>query len=193
MNIKTKLTLLTTIVFCLIFVPNKVSPAERVFTNDYLILNYVEPQKPITTFVAESVVTPTKFVVKSVPSNRNAFAYMYYTAITSRGSVQYKLQQQAQTNEKGFRTIGDYYLVAMGSYYGKAGDRLQITLANGFKYKVMLGDIKSDVHTNSTNQVGQDGSIIEFILDKKVIANHSIFVQNAKPLMGSIIKIEKEL
>ena len=129
-----------------------------------------------------------KYTNMAVPSNRNAVAYMYYTAITSKGSPQYKLQTQAYTDELGFRRVGEYYLIAMGQYYGRTGDKLLVTLASGLQYKVMIGDSKAKPHTTNGYKVGLDGSIVEFIADKK-LWKHS----NLDPFRASIISIQKEI
>ena len=144
-------------------------------------------------FPAINVDREQKFVVKSVPSNSNAFAYMGYTTITSRGSKQYKLQQIAYTDIYGIRCVQQYYLVAMGTYYGKVGDTFKIHTASGGWYMVMMGDVKSDVHTDTSNRVSGDGSIIEFIVDRKVIKTHKDFGRATEHLRDTIIKIEKEI
>ena len=131
---------------------------------------------------------PQQYVAVVVPSNYNAVAYMYYTAITSKGSPQYKLQAQAYTDEQGFRRIGEYYLVAMGQYYGMTGDKLLITLSSGLQYKVMIGDSKAKPHTTNGYKVGLDGSIVEFIVDKRVFKSSSL-----AQYRGTIVRIEKEV
>lgn len=144
-------------------------------------------------FPAINVLREQKFVAKSVPNNSNAFAYMGYTAITSRGSKQYKLQQIAYTDIFGIRCVQQYYLVAMGTYYGKVGDTFKIHTASGGWYMVMMGDVKSDAHTDPSNRVSGDGSIIEFIVDRKVIRTHQDFNQATEHLRDKIVKIEKEV
>lgn len=42
-------------------------------------------------------------------------AYMDYRCITDTSSVQYEMQQQAYTDGRGFRKIGDDYCVALGT------------------------------------------------------------------------------
>ena len=103
-----------------------------------------------------------------VPNIDTSFkSFMDYRTITSRGSRQYQLQQQAYTDESGFRRIGKYYLVAMGTYYSEqAGKKFIVELENGNTIFVMTGDIKQDVHTDENNQyVLHNGNVIEFIVD----------------------------
>lgn len=85
----------------------------------------------------------------------------------SRKSAQWKLQEQAYTDENGLRKIGDAYLVALGSYYGTTlGTKYTVTLANGNVFNIILCDCKQDRHTDSKNQVClSNGSILEFYVD----------------------------
>lgn len=84
-----------------------------------------------------------------------------------KSSAQWKLQEQAYTDENGLRKIGDAYLVALGSYYGTTlGTRYTVTLANGNTFQIILCDVKNDIHTDSNNQIClSNGSIIEFYVD----------------------------
>ena len=93
---------------------------------------------------------------------------MDYRTITNQGSYAYKLQQQAVTDENGLRKIDDYYCVAMGTHYGKVGDKLYIETDEGACWKVILADIKSDKHTDSTNSYTlSNGCMMEFIVDTR--------------------------
>lgn len=93
-------------------------------------------------------------------------SYMDYRTITSIGSAAYELQKQAVTDENGLRKIDDYYCVAMGTHYGKVGDTLYIETDEGASWKVILADIKSDKHTDSTHSYTlSNGCMMEFIVD----------------------------
>lgn len=93
-------------------------------------------------------------------------SYMDYRCITSKGSAAYQLQQKAVTDENGLRKIDDYYCVAMGTRYGKVGDTLYIETDEGASWKVILADIKSDKHTDSTHSYTlSNGCMMEFIVD----------------------------
>ena len=89
--------------------------------------------------------------------------WMNYDAITNRQSAQYKFihtwgwcDNQEFIRCSGERDLGitdDYYLVALGSYYGTAiGTKFRITTSTGQKFYAALGDCKANQHTNSTNQ-----------------------------------------
>ena len=114
----------------------------------------------------------------------------------SRSSAQWKLQEQAYTDENGLRKIGDAYLVAMGSYYGRTlGTTYQVTLSNGNSFTVMLCDMKDDRHTDANNQVClSNGSVIEFYVDTDVmpsIVRQMGTVGALEQFSGSIVSIEK--
>lgn len=103
-------------------------------------------------------------------SNTGFKAYMDYRALTNRASTQYSLQQDAYTNEAGFRMYDGYYMVALGTFYAQsAGEKFHIVLDSGVEFDVITGDIKSDAHTDSKHQ-HRNGNIVEFIVDTKLIS-----------------------
>lgn len=100
-------------------------------------------------------------------------SYMDYRTITNKGSYAYQLQQQAITDENGLRKINGYYCVAMGTRYGKVGDTLYIETDEGAHWNVILADIKSDKHTDSTHSYTlSNGCMIEFIVDTEKMPIH---------------------
>lgn len=116
----------------------------------------------------------------SLPKHNTDFkAFMDYRYITDTTSDQWELSQIAYTDEYGLRKVDDYYCVAMGSYYSEnVGDKFEITLENGNKFNVIIGDLKQDCHTDATNQYTPvydnngnfyGANVIEFIVDDNVI------------------------
>lgn len=93
--------------------------------------------------------------------------YMDYRKITDKSSKQWALQEQAWTEGRGFRKIGEHFLVAVGTFYAKeVGKELLIELEDGQRIKAIVGDIKQDKHTDPTNRyVPVNGNIVEFIVD----------------------------
>ena len=93
--------------------------------------------------------------------------YMDYRKITNKNSKQWKLQEQAWTEGRGFRKIGEHFLVAVGTFYAdEVGKELLIEFEDGQKIKAIVGDIKQDRHTDPTNRyVPINGNIVEFIVD----------------------------
>ena len=60
----------------------------------------------------------------------------------------------------------------MGTYYGNVGDVLRISTDLGNEYLVILGDVKSDRHTDSENKYTvHNGCMLEFIVDSYEISN----------------------
>ena len=123
--------------------------------------------------------------------------YMDYRAITNKRSWQWGLQTRAYTNNEGFRMIDGKYLVALGTYYSNGyGEEFIITLNNGKQLNVMVGDIKANRHTDSTNRyIARNGNIVEFIVDTNMLNNMSRKMGNVSysGLHGGITKIEKIL
>lgn len=127
-----------------------------------------------------------------VPTNSGAIAYQYSSSITKTGSPQITLQNLATPDSLGYTKIGDYYLIAMGKYYGSVGDKLRITTevsGETLQFKVILGDVKASIHTKGGKGiVGLDGSILEFIVDKTVFVH-----PNIEQFRGVITNIEREV
>lgn len=88
-------------------------------------------------------------------------SYMDYRMITSPSSKQYKLQQNAYT-EDGYRKVDGRMMVAMANF--SVGDKLDIHLSSGEVLQVIIGDIKA-----STTCAHPDGSILEFIVDTRTM------------------------
>lgn len=122
--------------------------------------------------------------------------YMDDVMITARYSEQWKLFNEAKygevvTDDIGFQYIegvdpdtGEpmkFYTVALGTYYlSHIGEKFRVTMANGFQFGVITGDIKSDAHThagnNTANVKAREGhningclagsnDMLEFIID----------------------------
>ena len=102
-------------------------------------------------------------------ANSQKMTYMDYRAITNKASNQYKSQQRDDVwvDEYGFlEQNSEWYVVAMGSYWGKIGDKFIIHLENGEIISCVLGDIKSDRHTDRQNYAHEsDGHVVEFLIN----------------------------
>lgn len=109
----------------------------------------------------------------------NSFkAYMDYRYITSPNSIQYELQQNAWTDNNGFRRCGNNrYMVALGTYYTgySCGKEFKIILQDDTVIDCITGDVKADIHTDDTNRYTLINSelacIVEFIVDTDSLIN----------------------
>ena len=98
-------------------------------------------------------------------------SYMPYTAITSKSSPQYKLQQIAYTGTYGIRQYDNRYCVAIGTAFNAdVGTYFDLILANGTVIPCIVADIKADKHTDSNNMVTiANGCLTEFIVDSSTL------------------------
>jgi len=144
--------------------------------------------------------TKVKTVSRGVPRKTNGKfkSYMDYRTITSKSSDQYKFQQECWTDEDGLRRYEHYYVVAMGTYYSSTvGDKFRIDLDNGNTIEVVIGDIKDDKHTESTNRfISHNGNIVEFIVDSRKLSSlvkkmGDVSYVNGIDLQGGIIGIHQ--
>lgn len=121
-------------------------------------------------------------------------SYMDYRALTDTSSTQYAMQQCAHTDGNGLRKIDEHFCVAMGTYYGELGDILHIETDEGATWTVILSDIKSDVHTDSTHRyTTANNCMMEFIVDTNAM-NYDIKQSgtvNALGFQGKICKVTK--
>jgi hypothetical protein len=121
--------------------------------------------------------------------------WMGYLAITSTSSPQYKLQHsQAYTGKYGIRMVGNRYCIAVGSHYcSTIGTKIDVVLSNGNTIPCILGDQKSDKHTDATNSYhAVDGSYVEFIVDTSALDSSAKVSGNCSSISefaGTIDKI----
>lgn len=125
-------------------------------------------------------------------------AYMDYRCITDTGSVQYAMQQQAYTDSRGFRRIGDDYCIALGTgFTSGCGERFAIYLDSGYSFTAVVSDVKSDMHTDYTNcyvpRGENSGNVVEFIIDTDYAEGSMLSSGNAgyyADLSGNVTAIE---
>lgn len=142
-----------------------------------------------------------------VPTDINTSfkTWMDWRCITDKTSDQYKcIRQWGWRDENGFmRATGekdlgiedDYYMIALGSYYGTTiGTKYKITTDTGNVFYGMLADQKADIHTNSTNQYAGNNDVVEFIVDTRYLRKDVRRMGSANvymPLNGHVVKIER--
>lgn len=123
--------------------------------------------EPLTEVPTEIETSTSKYsyIEHPVPSGYPFKCYMPYNLFVST-SRQYQLQLEAYTGDYGLRMLNGKYLVAVGTGWGAdVGTEIVVVMKNGYELTCVVGDIKADIHTDSTNKIGGDGSIIEFIVD----------------------------
>lgn len=125
----------------------------------------------------------TEYIDISTPNIDSSFkTYMDYRTITSQSSDQYKyIDRWGWSDYDGFmrcdgeRDLGiesDYYLIAMGSYYGsEIGSKYRITTDTGNVFYGCLADQKDDRDTNYTHQWSYNNDVVEFIVDTQKLPN----------------------
>lgn len=127
----------------------------------YLSRSYISDVQPIT----RSVV---------VNQERNFKSFMSYETITDKSSRQYELQNYAEDSDIGIRTVEGRYCVAVGTATGcSIGDYIDLELSNGTVIECIVGDIKSDQHTESNNIITAfNGCCSEFIVNTRVMPSN---------------------
>jgi hypothetical protein len=105
------------------------------------------------------------YIIKDVPADNEVKKYERYTLLTKW--KQADLQKLAHTDNNGMRKVGSRYCVALGSYYTTTiGTEFDLIMENGTVIPCILGDVKSDLHTDAKHQRGKnDGCVAEFIVD----------------------------
>ena len=133
-----------------------------------------------------------------VPDINSSFkSWMDYRTITNEESEQWKMQQNATTDENGLRKYDDMYMVALGTYYSEVcGEEFYITLDTGECLKCITGDIKNDNHTDALNQyVEINGNVVEFIIDSDVVDKSVLITGDissaSDKFVGNVKNIEK--
>ena len=105
----------------------------------------------------------------SINSKTQFKSYMSYSVI-SRSSQQGKLQQLAETEANGLRTVDGYYTIAVGSGCNVSiGQRVDVCLQSGVIIPCCVGDIKADKDTDERNLVTSNGCATEFIVDTSTL------------------------
>lgn len=154
-----------------------------------------EPE-PITIQGEIGVKQPVSADITRIPSNvpnsesgckSYKKTHMGYKAITCKTSPQYRLQQEAYTDkESGIRMVDDCYLVAVGSYYADhVGEKLLVTMESGKQVLCMVGEFKSNRHTDPSHRYHTggyedgvyypgDGSVLEFVVDSSIYSTDKI-------------------
>lgn len=100
-------------------------------------------------------------------------SYMDYRAITDATSSQYQLiySDLIYIGDDGLLYSNDGYVgVALGSAFGKVGDKFIVKTSSGQIINVIKLDEKADQDTVDGIYHSTDGSVVEFLVDTNIIA-----------------------
>lgn len=104
----------------------------------------------------------------SVPENQTGFKSFEPYHIMPTSSPNYNMiTSLGYVDENGLWKIGEYYCVAMGSYYSnRLGNVFEVELDSGKVFKVIIVDHKSDLHTDYTHRYTLvNNCVTEFVVD----------------------------
>ena len=163
---------------------------------------------PVQAELIEEINAPivVTYTPLSVPIINSSFkTYMDYRTITNKFSPQYNFIKEwgwiddngfmRASGEKDLGVTDDYYMIALGSYYGtEIGTKYKITTDTGNVFYGVLCDQKDDAHTNSTRQYASNNDIVEFIVDTRKLISTVKRMGSAnvyEPLSGNIAIIER--
>lgn len=170
---------------------------KKIFLTVILVLSI------ITTSASAMTVKYTPLGVPNINSSWKTWEPR--TAIDNKASAQYKFVKKwgwsdydgfmRCNGEKDLGIKDNYYLIALGSYYGTTiGTKYRITLDTGRVFYGALADCKADRHTNSTHQYAGHNDIVEFIVDTSRLDRTVMRSGNANVYMalnGKVAKIER--
>lgn len=129
----------------------------------------------------------------SICDRRGFKSYMPYTSITSKSSLQYKLQQISYTGNYGIRQCEGRFCVAIGTAFGtEIGTYFDLILENGEVIPCVVSDFKADIHTDSKNiTTVANGCVSEFIVDSQELYSKAKQIGNISYCNNWNSKVEK--
>jgi len=129
-----------------------------------------------------------------VPANNPQKPYEYVTGITDQSSDAWKLLhgKEVKYDDDGTISVDGYICAALGSKYGKIGDRFDVQLESGTWLQIIKADCKQDRHTIN-GYTGLNGHILEMVVWSvpETVQEHGSYDVLPK-YKGKIIKIYKE-
>jgi hypothetical protein len=126
------------------------------------------PKAGFTNFISEinEFVEPPKSEIYEIKNHNGFKAFMSYKKITDKTSKQYQLQQICYTDDQGFRKFDNRYCVAIGTAFNaQVGQYFDAYLDNDTIIECIVGDIKDNKDTDSSNVFTSQGCCLEFIVD----------------------------
>ena len=166
----------------------------------FFIEPQIETQEEIITIEEpeEEVIQQNENLIEHIDDmDTSVKTWMDYRAITDTSSPQWRLQQDAYTDENGLRKVGDYYCVAFGTGISNGiGSKFKVTFDTGSEILVIVADHKADRHTDKTNtymNINDKANVMEFIVDSNKLDNTAKVMGDVNYISdfeGQIIYIE---
>lgn len=133
---------------------------------------YVQDAVPVQGVICGEILYDKEYTEYSLPDNPDYHgfkSYEPYDLITAE-SIQLDLQREAVTDVNGFRLIDNRYLIAVGTFCNApCGTCIDLILENGILIPCIVGDIKSDAHTDETHTYTINTMCAsEFIVDETI-------------------------
>lgn len=131
------------------------------------VIEYI-PLKPIYPTIRPIEVEPKYPEVSEVNiANHCGMKSWMPWDVFDESSNQYKIQQCAETDSDGFRSVAGRYCVAVGSAVGAdVGQYIDVVLENGEIIPAIVADVKADKDTNADNiTTTANGCVCEFLVD----------------------------
>lgn len=106
--------------------------------------------------VVKESLTGSSIKVPKEPKYTGFKSYSGYQSVTNKSTLNYEIthSNETTTDEKGFRVLDGRFLIVVGSgVCTTIGTYIDIVLENGTVIEGIMGDSKSDRHTDSTNHI----------------------------------------
>ncbi len=146
-------------------------------------------------YEAQVIMSTPENVPNDNPSCKSwNITYMSYEKITLVSSNQYIQQHSDECytdKTTGIRCVDDRYCIAVGSYYSaKVGDKIDVVFEDGTIVRCIIGDCKSDEHTDENHQFQKyDGSVVEFLVDYEYFSSTKQWEEIVGE--GDVVKVVK--
>jgi len=116
------------------------------------------------------------------------------SSITDQDSKQWHFKQLWRTDNLGFKRFGNYYIVAMGTFYAQYIGQIFLITFEEREILCMIGDVKRDSDCINQMYDKRDKSIVEFVVDETVMSDSIQSLGNLSTLGmgGKLISIERE-
>jgi len=115
--------------------------------------------------------------------------YMDYRSITAKGSTQYKYIHNNMSVDETTGLLVDeegFIGAALGSYFGKIGEKYLFTLSTGVVIPIVKAEEKADADCDESGYYATaDNSVIEFLIHKQIAGSYFGWWGNGYILSGN--------